>query len=38
MPAYNEASDVARPRNDLKLSDIPAHDPFVLPHARDGVY
>lgn len=38
MPVYKEASDVANPREDLKLCDIPAHDPFVLTDSRQGVY
>lgn len=38
MTVYNEASDIARPRSGLRLSDIPAHDPFVLPVEREGLY
>ncbi|MFD0670990.1 glycoside hydrolase family 43 protein [Cohnella sp. GCM10027633] len=38
MSVFNAASDVANPSKGHRLADIPAHDPFVLPDAREGVY
>ncbi|MEW4372363.1 glycoside hydrolase family 43 protein [Paenibacillus kandeliae] len=36
MPSYNSAADVAHPQKGHLLSDIPAHDPFILadPHMQ----
>lgn len=38
MAIYNEASDVSNPRSGLRLSDIPAHDPYVWVDMQAGVY
>lgn len=38
MNVYNNASDAANPRSGLKLSDIPAHDPFVVADEASQTY
>lgn len=38
MNIYNEASDTAHPKQGLRLSDIPAHDPFVVADRESGTY
>lgn len=38
MPAYNSAADVAYPQKGHLLSDIPAHDPFILADQHTHTY
>ncbi|WP_411348553.1 glycoside hydrolase family 43 protein [Paenibacillus sp. WLX2291] len=38
MPAYNTAADVAHPQTGHLLSDIPAHDPFILADHQTHTY
>ncbi|MCZ8518956.1 MULTISPECIES: glycoside hydrolase family 43 protein [Paenibacillus] len=38
MSIFNEASDAAQPKPGLRLSDIPAHDPFVVADEESGMY
>src|SRR5690606_1740946 len=38
MGVYNDASDVSNPREGLRLTDIPAHDPYVWVDKANGVY
>ncbi|MGV7119017.1 glycoside hydrolase family 43 protein [Paenibacillus kyungheensis] len=38
MTVYNSACDVSQPKQGHLLTDIPAHDPFVLADASTGTY
>lgn len=38
MAIYNEASDVSNPCSGLRLSDIPAHDPYIWVDEEAGIY
>lgn len=38
MAVYNHASDVAQPQPGHLLSDIPAHDPYVVADQESGYY
>ncbi len=38
MTVYNSACDVSQPQEGHRLTDIPAHDPFVLADSSTGTY
>lgn len=38
MTIYNSACDVSQPQEGHRLTDIPAHDPFVLADSSTGTY